>query len=66
MPAAIALLTTCFSAGQSIGPVLAGQMSQGPSGTRAGLLLAGVLLSVGTVVSVLQREIAAVPVKASL
>lgn len=62
VPAAIAIATVCFSAGQAVGPVLAGVLSQGASGTRAGLWLAVAFLVAATVVALVQEEAAAPPV----
>lgn len=54
---AIAVLTVAFGIGQSLGPVLAGVLSDGPSGVRAGLDLSVVLLVAAIVVALIQRAI---------
>lgn len=41
---AIATLTVAFALGQSVGPILAGFLSDGPSGVRTGLVLSVALL----------------------
>jgi predicted MFS family arabinose efflux permease len=62
VPASIAIATVCFSAGQAVGPVLAGVLSQGASGTRAGLWLAVAFLVAATVVALVQEEFGPAPV----
>ena len=57
---AIGVLTVAFGIGQSIGPSLAGIMSDGPGGIRSGLALSSAFLLAGTIVLALQRERAAV------
>lgn len=52
---AIAALTVCFGIGQSVGPVLAGVLSDGPAGVRIGLYLAVAILAAATMVAVAQR-----------
>lgn len=52
---AIAVLTVAFGIGQSLGPVLAGILSDGPNGVRAGLELSVALLTAATVVALVQR-----------
>ncbi|GIG02374.1 MFS transporter [Catellatospora citrea] len=59
--AGIALLTVAFSAGQAIGPVLSGLLSDGPGGVARGLWLSVALLGVAAVVALWQREHPAVP-----
>lgn len=54
--AAIAGLTTVFAVGQCLGPVLAGILSDGPSGIRAGLAIGAVLLAAGSLVALAQRQ----------
>jgi predicted MFS family arabinose efflux permease len=54
--AAIAGLTTVFAIGQCLGPVLAGTLSDGPSGIRAGLAIGAVLLAAGALVALAQRQ----------
>lgn len=59
----IGALTVAFALGQCLGPVLAGVMSDGSSGLRAGLLLSVVLLAAAAVMALRQRELVArVPV----
>jgi len=54
--AAVATLTVVFAIGQCAGPVLAGLLSDGPSGVRAGLILSAAILAVGTLVALAQPE----------
>jgi predicted MFS family arabinose efflux permease len=54
--AAIAGLTTVFALGQCLGPVLAGTLSDGPSGIRAGLAIGAVLLAGGSLTALAQRQ----------
>ncbi|MBP0456087.1 YbfB/YjiJ family MFS transporter [Streptomyces montanisoli] len=54
--AAIAGLTTVFAIGQCLGPVLAGTLSDGPSGIRAGLAIGAVLLAAGAIAALAQRQ----------
>lgn len=56
---AIAVLTVAFGIGQSLGPVLAGVLSDGPSGIRAGLSLSVALLAAAMAVAAVQRAIPA-------
>jgi predicted MFS family arabinose efflux permease len=65
VPAGIAIATVCFSVGQAVGPVLAGALSQGASGTRAGLWLGVAFLGAGSVVALVQEEFRAPPVLVS-
>jgi predicted MFS family arabinose efflux permease len=62
VPAGIAIATVCFSVGQAVGPVLAGALSQGASGTRAGLWLGVAFLGAGSVVALVQEELGQPPV----
>ncbi|WP_186316019.1 YbfB/YjiJ family MFS transporter [Catellatospora sichuanensis] len=59
--AGIALLTVAFSAGQAIGPVLSGLLSDGPGGVARGLWLSVALLGIAALVALWQREHPAVP-----
>lgn len=61
---AIAVLTVAFSTGQSLGPVLAGALSDGPAGIRAGLDLSVVLLVAATLTALGQRATPARPGRA--
>ncbi len=54
--ASIGVLTVAFALGQCAGPVLAGVISDGPAGVRAGLIVSAAILSVGILVSLTQRE----------
>lgn len=54
---AIAILTVSFGVGQSVGPVLAGVLSDSSAGVRTGLVLSVALLAVGTVLSLFQRAV---------
>lgn len=54
--AAIGALTIAFALGQCAGPLLAGVLSDGPAGVRAGLALSAAILAAGALVSLLQRE----------
>ena len=51
---AIAALTVAFALGQCLGPVLAGVISDGPSGVRAGLMLSVVILAAGALLAIAQ------------
>jgi predicted MFS family arabinose efflux permease len=53
---AIATLTVAFALGQCAGPVLAGVLSDGPAGLRAGLGLSAGILVAGAFVAVTQRH----------
>jgi predicted MFS family arabinose efflux permease len=65
VPAGIAIATVCFSVGQAVGPVLAGALSQGASGTRAGLWLGVAFLGAASVVAMVQEEFRPAPVLVS-
>lgn len=54
--AAIAGLTVAFALGQSIGPLLAGVLSDGPAGLSLGLDLSVGILIAATVISLTQRH----------
>ncbi|MGH3160190.1 MAG: YbfB/YjiJ family MFS transporter [Streptosporangiaceae bacterium] len=54
---AIAVLTVAFGIGQSLGPVLAGLLSDEPGGVRTGLALSAALLAVATLVTCIQRTV---------
>lgn len=51
---AIAALTIAFALGQCLGPVLAGVLSDGPSGVRAGLILSAATLAAGALLALTQ------------
>jgi predicted MFS family arabinose efflux permease len=51
---AIGTLTVAFALGQSLGPVLAGALSDGPAGLRLGLTLSAGVLAAGAVVALAQ------------
>jgi predicted MFS family arabinose efflux permease len=51
---AISALTVAFAVGQCLGPVMAGVLSDGPSGIRAGLTLSVVILAAGAVLACAQ------------
>lgn len=51
---AIAALTVSFAIGQSLGPVMAGALSNGPSGVKLGLELSTAVLAIGAMVSLAQ------------
>jgi predicted MFS family arabinose efflux permease len=51
---AIAGLTVTFSAGQCLGPVLAGVLSDGPGGVRAGLTTGAVILTASIAITLCQ------------
>jgi predicted MFS family arabinose efflux permease len=53
---AIAALTVAFGAGQCIGPILSGYLSDGPNGVRAGLQISAAILLTAAVVISFQRE----------
>ena len=53
---AIATLTVAFALGQCAGPVLAGVLSDGPAGLRAGLGLSAAILVAGAFVALTQRH----------
>jgi predicted MFS family arabinose efflux permease len=54
--AAIGALTIAFALGQCVGPVLAGVLSDGPTGVRAGLMLSAGILATGLMVTLAQHE----------
>jgi predicted MFS family arabinose efflux permease len=54
--ATIGRFTVLFGLGQSAGPLLAGYLSDSPSGTRLGLLVSTIALLVGALVALLQGE----------
>lgn len=54
--AAVGALTVAFALGQCAGPILAGVLSDGPDGVRAGLILSAAILAVGALVSLVQPE----------
>lgn len=54
---AIAVMTAFFGAGQTVGPVLAGALSEGPGGFRTGLAVAVGLLAAGAAIALLQRPL---------
>jgi predicted MFS family arabinose efflux permease len=51
---AIGTLTVAFAAGQCFGPVLAGTLSDGPSGLRIGLTLSAGVLAAGALIALAQ------------
>ena len=51
---AISALTVAFALGQCLGPVLAGILSDGPSGIRAGLGLSVAILAAGALLALAQ------------
>lgn len=53
---AIAALTVAFAVGQCLGPVLAGVLSDGPGGVRAGLTLSVLILAAGALLAVVQHQ----------
>lgn len=55
---ALAYLTAAFGLGQSIGPVLAGLLSNGPGGIRSGLILSAAILIVSILIALAQRDVA--------
>ncbi len=54
---AIGTLTVAFAIGQSLGPVLAGVLSDGAAGLRLGLTVSVGALAVGAIVALAQRHI---------
>lgn len=54
--AAIGALTVAFGLGQSIGPVLGGVLSDGPSGIRPALWLSVAIVVVASLVAAFQPE----------
>jgi hypothetical protein len=54
--AAVGALTVAFALGQCAGPILAGLLSDGPSGVRAGLAVSTAVLAAAVLVAVTQRE----------
>ncbi len=53
---AIAALTVVFAAGQCVGPVLSGVLSDGPGGVRTGLVASVVVLLLGAAAALAQRD----------
>jgi predicted MFS family arabinose efflux permease len=53
---AIATLTAAFAAGQCLGPILTGVLSDGPAGLTLGLALSAGILAAGSVVALAQRH----------
>ncbi len=53
---ALASLTVAFGLGQSAGPLLAGLMSTGRGGVRTGLILSAVILTLGALTALTQRD----------
>lgn len=60
-PAGIALFTTAFGIGQTIGPWLTGVASDHFGGLDAGLILSGVMLAAAAAVALLQKPVSASP-----
>jgi hypothetical protein len=56
---AMAFATTAFSAGQCVGPILAGVASDGRYGIAGGLMLSGAILATSAAIALWQREPAA-------
>lgn len=54
-PAAIATLTVFFAAGQCVGPVLAGSLSDGKAGLEVGLWVSAAVLAAAALIAVMQR-----------
>ncbi len=54
--AALAALTVAFGLGQTLGPFVAGFVSEGGGGVRYGLILSAVILSLGGVVALTQSD----------
>jgi predicted MFS family arabinose efflux permease len=52
----IGALTVALALGQCVGPILAGVLSDGTSGLRAGMLLSALLLAGGALVALRQRD----------
>lgn len=50
----ISALTVAFAVGQCLGPVLAGSLSDGPGGVRAGLVLSAAILALGALIAAAQ------------
>lgn len=57
VPGAVALFTALFAAGQIVGPVAAGMLSDHTGSVRDGLLAAGLILAAGGAVALLQRPL---------
>jgi predicted MFS family arabinose efflux permease len=53
----IALYTIVFAAGQIVGPVFTGWISDGPGGLARGLVVSAALLAVGAVLAALQKPL---------
>ncbi len=62
---AIAALTVAFAVGQCLGPVLAGVLSDGPSGVRAGLTLSVLILAAGALLAFAQQQREPAPITRS-
>jgi cyanate permease len=54
LTAVIGTMTVTFALGQCAGPILAGVLSDGPDGVRAGLLLSVGILAAGSLISLAQ------------
>jgi predicted MFS family arabinose efflux permease len=57
VPGAVALFTAVFAAGQIVGPVAAGALSDWTGSVRDGLLAAGLILAAGGAIALLQRPL---------
>ena len=53
---AIATLTVGFALGQCAGPIMAGVLSDGAAGVRAGLTLSAAILAAGSLLALAQPE----------
>jgi hypothetical protein len=56
---AVALFTTIFASGQTIGPVAAGAIGDATGSIEGGLLAAGIVLALGAVIALKQKALAA-------